>query len=215
MLEAKGATPMMRKCKKNGGKEIKPHFKIIPLDTSHMVKEEDKKKPEKSPQPAQVIPFSKPDKISSKQVFKTLKVLGKGWSGEFERLLAAPEELFYYFDEGSSSEQFSSDKRFGLAALAHCIPEGRLVVPECEYGILLYETASTVYFVLFDKKRRIAVREPIKCYHESPPEGDWKEVREHLKSTIERASMVDAKRNGLFAVYNGYIELLKPEKAQE
>lgn len=221
-----GAIPMMKKRQKKGGKENKPRFKIIPFDFSRMAKKKGAKGKKvafevvtpvpksffeelKEPEGTEKVEPPKIQKCSSQQVYRTLRTFGKGWNKEIEKLLDVPKTMFFSATE--TSRHFSKSKKFGLTKFLDGLLAGRLLVPETEFGIILYETSSKMYFVLFDKKRRIVVKESLVHFFETPPQKNWKTIKDEIKSTLERARSPEARREGLFAVYDERLLLLKPE----
>ena len=75
---------------------------------------------------------------------------------------------------------------------------------ETEYGIAVYETAESMYFVLVDMRRMIAVREQLLGYNDRPPRRDW----DNVVKAIARAEEAAAANPGRVAVHDGAIRLI-------
>ncbi len=149
------------------------------------------------------------ERRTKEQVHGGLSMLASGWGKEIEAAISAPRELLLF--EGAGTRFYSATENSNLSALLSGLGMGRLNLPATPYGIVLYETASTVKFVLYDSTRRIVVRDQLLCYHNDPPQRDWSVVKGHIDAAVALAGAEDAKTKGLFAVYDGTLKLMKPE----
>jgi hypothetical protein len=150
------------------------------------------------------------ERRTKEQIQAGLRMLANGWNGETEAAISVPREMFLF--EGTGTRFYSATEKSYLSALLSGLGAGKLYLPETPYGIILYETASTINFVLFDATRRIVVRDRLLCYHNDPPQRDWSIVKNHVDAAIALAGTDDAKAKGLFAVYDGTLKLMCPEK---
>jgi len=197
----------MAKNKKKGGNDNKGVVEVLtPASRSFF-------KNLKPPREVQDIEMPEVQMFSSDKVINSIKFLGKGWDKETEKLLAVPDAVFFF--DGGRSRHFSESREFGDEVLLESISSRRLYLPESEYVIVLYETSSTVYFVLADARRRIVVREQLQCLHDDPPEKDWGIIKEEIKEALKLAGSDRAKKEGFFAVYDGDLRLVRAEKAPE
>jgi hypothetical protein len=163
------------------------------------------------PQAEPVVNAPRLEKRSSEQVTNAFRMLARGWDGAIEKSLSVPDNMLYF--EGANARFYSSCEDGRLGNLLIGLGTGRLILPNADFGIILYETSSTVYLVLFDARRRILVRESLLCYHNDPPEREWSSIRKSVESAIALARSDDAKKKGLFAVHDGTLRLVKPEEA--
>jgi hypothetical protein len=124
--------------------------------------------------------------VTSEDVIETLKANGKGWSDDVGDMLALPRKLFVMRSEEASF--YSGDLRFGIMGINSALAAGKLSARETDYGIALYSTGGSIYFVLADLKRRIIVRERVFCIHDKPPEKDWAEVKERIGNALSLAT---------------------------
>jgi hypothetical protein len=151
-----------------------------------------------------------PSQTSRSELISALKSMGRNWEPAIEKLLAAPEKL-YYFSEGASA-QYSDNENSGLADTWEGVMWNRAILTDTKFGVLLFERAGMMYFMLVDTERRIIVKKPLACYHDSPPEQDWGIIMSAIKSALSLAESQTAKQDGLFAVHNGALtRLVVPE----
>ncbi|MCI0504164.1 hypothetical protein L0Y65_05655 [Candidatus Micrarchaeota archaeon] len=149
------------------------------------------------------------EKRDSQEVLRGFKMLANGWGSGVESALRLPPELFY--SRGVGARFYSSCESSDLGGLLLGLGAGKLILPDTDYGIVLYETSSSVYFMLFDAKRRICVREPLMCFDSTPMEREWPKIRKSIDEATALAASDDAKKNGLFAVYDGTLRLATVE----
>jgi hypothetical protein len=186
-----------------------------------MAKRKPKSIPPQEPGPARfgfsaVVPseerraaIPKPAKVPGSSVINALKGYGEGFDSELEKLLEVPEKMFYF--AGPASQQYSKEENGGVGHLVQGLETGKFYAPGTDYGIALYETASTIYVVIADAKRRVVVRGRLQCYHDEDMAKDWAPIKEGLKAALALASSERAKSENLFAVYDGTLKLMKPE----
>jgi hypothetical protein len=124
-------------------------------------------------------------KINSSEVISTLKANGKGWTDDIAEMLSIPQKLFMMRTD--SGTFYSTDERFGMSGIMSLGP-GPLKAQKTDYGIALYSTGGSVYFVLADIGRKIIVRERLFCIHDDPPEKDWSKVKERIASALSAAA---------------------------
>ncbi len=191
-----------RKPKENG--EQMPRL-IRPPHPSFFEKLKAQPRDERAFQPA------KAEKRSAEQVLNSFKMLGRGWDSAVEKSLGIPRELYYF--EATNARFYYSDDKAEPGNLLMGLGMGRLINPKTEFAIILYETSSTIYFVLFDSRRRILVRESLLCYHNDPHEREWSLIRKSVDSALALSRSEDAKKKGLFAVHDGTLRLQKLEDA--
>ncbi len=143
--------------------------------------------------------------VRSKDAAEELKRFGTGWDMETESLLRLPDELFR-MDSGQALS-FSKGEPGGLSSALAAMERGSMPASLPEYCITVYETASSVFFVLCDMARRIFVREKIECIHDPVPQRDWSAVRERIKAA-ERAAAA-TKDKDTVALSDGPTRLVK------
>lgn len=163
------------------------------------------------PQNEGAVSVPKLEKRSSEQVTNSFRMLARGWDGDIEMALSVPPEMFYF--EGTNTRFYSMNEKAEMGNLLIGLGTGRLIKPKTDYGIILYETSSTVYMVLYDARRRILVRESLLCYHNDPPEREWSSIKKSVESALALARSEDARKKGLFAVYDGTLRLMNPADA--
>lgn len=199
-------------------------FKTVPGKNRYMEKKGEEDLVELRPSPAAFkkslekrklkaesdIKITKTEKVSRDDVANALSYFGRNWDDEIKELLEMPEELFKY--SSGAYRYYSSERDSDLASFLRSIMTGRLVLPDCDYGISIYETTGSIYFVMVDLKRRIAVRAEILSYHDEPPERDWGKIKENIKSAIKLSKTEKVRKKGFFAVYDGIPELRKPRE---
>lgn len=144
----------------------------------------------------------KAEKVSGSAVVEEIKEMGRGWDKETESSLRIPPSLFRTSGEGAT--YFSDDENFGVALVASGLRGGRMGRPESMYGICIYDTPSSVYFVLLDMERRIIVRERLSCVHDRPPEKDWSKIRDAIRA----ASAAAEKNAGSVAIFDGILKVV-------
>lgn len=144
--------------------------------------------------------------VSSEGMMKAIKNLAAGWDSELENLLAPPESLFRSDGYGII---FSSDKEFKIDRIVSDLSRGRLSEDYRTYGIFVYETSSTVYFVLADTKRRIIVKQRLSSLHTPDIEG-WKGVKRAIKDALSGAP-----DKGVALMDNGHLSTLQYMGAEE
>jgi hypothetical protein len=117
-----------------------------------------------------------PARISQDEAASGLSGYAQGWSDEAKSALALPQRL--YKREGENTVMLSGDAGFGISALlVGFLAAGRIDrKPDIGYGIAVYETTSTLYFVLADMGRRIIVREPLVRYMDKAQKKEWRAV---------------------------------------
>jgi hypothetical protein len=142
----------------------------------------------------------KAEKVSAAAVIESLKSMGKGWDEEAAGLLRIPPHLFR--TGGSGATYYSIDENFGVADVAAGLRYGRVMRSESKYGIAVYDTPGNVYLVLVDMERRIIVRERLMCIHDDPPEKDWANV----KNAIRTATAEAARKADTVAVFDGILK---------
>ncbi|MFH0885016.1 MAG: hypothetical protein V1861_04860 [Candidatus Micrarchaeota archaeon] len=157
---------------------------------------------------SQGSPASAPrtERLQASDVAEGLKILARNWDGEVEELLALPKELFYY--PGHPSQVYSNHENPGLGVFAQSLSFGVVALPKTDYGIVLHATSDNEYIVLFDARRRIIVRERLESQHGA---GDWADVKTSIKAALALADSDEAKKEGLFAYFDGRARLVKPQ----
>ncbi len=140
-------------------------------------------------------------RISSGEVLGELRSLGKGWDKETEALLELPATLLRSSGEGA--KYYSKEEGFGIGDVVLGLRYGNLGLPKTGYGIAIYDTSGSVYFVLVDMRRRIIVRERLYCIHDEPPEKDWSSVRSAIRAASSLASGDAARKEGAIAISDG------------
>jgi hypothetical protein len=193
----------MVKCKPKDGDELRPRLVKCP-PPSYCRKPKFQARAA-GPEPIRIPPA---EKRSAQQVIQGFKMLSRGWDSTVEASISVPSELF--FSEGVATRFYSKDENPDLSSLVRGLGSGKVFLPNTDYGIVLYETTSTVYFVLFDAERRIVVREALFCHGGNPPERDWSKIRRSIDSAAASAATEDAVKKGQYAVYDGALKMVAP-----
>ncbi|MEW6722703.1 MAG: hypothetical protein AB1324_05565 [Candidatus Micrarchaeota archaeon] len=155
------------------------------------------------------VAVPKPVKVDRSSLINALKGFGEGFDEELEQLLQVPEKL--YLTTGGAYRHYSKDEKGGIGFLMQGLQVGKLYAPDTEFGVVLYETASTIYVVIADSKRRVVVRGRLQCLYDEEMAKDWAPVKEDLKAALSLASSKEAQAGGLYAVADGTLKLMKPE----
>ena len=143
-------------------------------------------------------------KMTGKEVADSIRGLADGWSPEAEKALALPPEMYFMRNEQSGTLLYSREEAFGIADFLSSLLSRSSPRPKTEYGIAVYETAESMYFVLVDMRRMIAVREQLLGYNERPPRRQWDAVVKAI-GDAERAAEANP---GRVAVHDGAIRLI-------
>lgn len=202
----------MVKCKPKDGDELRPRLVKCPPASYYQTLKSQTENARAGP-----IPIPPAEKRSAWQVINGFKILSRGWDSAVESSISVPPELFFF--EGVASRFYSTGENPDLSSLVRGLGVGKVFLPNTDYGIVLYETSSTVlnkttstlYFVLFDASRRIAVREVLFDHDNTPPECDWSKIRRSIDSAVASAATEDAAKKGLYAVYDGTLKMVAPE----
>jgi hypothetical protein len=149
------------------------------------------------------LPEKQPDRVSGADVANALTGLARGWSKNIESALWIPKELYHRRDSASGSEFYSQEPSFGIIDFVQNLRGMGAARPATGYGIAMYETAGSQYFVFVDMKRRIAFRGVLQSYHE-PGKRSWDEILSGIKSAEQAA----AANPGKVAFHDGSITLL-------
>ncbi|MEW6721920.1 MAG: hypothetical protein AB1324_01520 [Candidatus Micrarchaeota archaeon] len=152
-------------------------------------------------------PVPKPQKVDSGEVIAVLRATGKGWTDDIRELLRLPAQL--YMIRTGDGTFYSSDERLGILGIPAALGPEPLKAEKIDYGIALYSTGGSVYFILADMERRIIVRERMFCIHEKPPETDWTLVKEGIQSALSASESETARKQGLIAVFDRALKLVK------
>jgi hypothetical protein len=142
-------------------------------------------------------------RVTSGEVLGELRRIGKGWDDEIESLLELPATLLRSSGEGA--KYYSKEESFGIGDVVIGLRYGSLGLPKTNYGIAVYDTSGSVYFVLVDMRRRIIVRERLYCIHDQPPEKDWAAVKEAIKDASSLASSESSRKGTAIAIYDGIL----------
>lgn len=140
-------------------------------------------------------------KMQAKEVVASVRGFASNWSKEAEAALAVPGELNFMRNDVGGAVMFSKEKEFGIAGVVRSLEAGMREKPPTEYGIIVYEKASTAYLVLVDMSRRIVVRAQVTDYNSRPPQKEWADVVRAVESAVE-ASKAHPER---VAVYDGTV----------
>ena len=143
--------------------------------------------------PARSPEFSMPERktVGAQELVSTLKSAGRGWTDDMPGLLALPERTLVMM-KTEDTAYYSKDLRFGIASILSKLDSGGPInASDNEYGIALYSTGGSVYFVLADIGRKIIVRERMFCIHEKPQEKDWKDVKLNMDSALVFAASAE------------------------
>lgn len=140
-------------------------------------------------------------RVSSGAVLEELRSMGKGWDKEIESLLELPATLLR--SSGDGVKYYSKEESFGIGDVVLGLRYGNLGLPKTGYGIAVYDTSGSVYFVLVDMRRRIIVRERLFCIHDEPPEKDWAAIKNAIRAASSLSSAEPARKEGAIAVSDG------------
>ncbi len=168
----------------------------------HMVNPPDASFPKQAPQADATRPSVR--KVSSADVVSALRQIGRGWSDDIQRALGIPDQM--YMLKTGDGTFYSADERFSIMGIPAALGPEPLKAEKNDYGIALYSTGGSVYFVLEDMSRGIIVRERIYCIHERPPEGSWEPVGQAIRAALEAAGS----HKGMVAAYDKTLRMLKP-----
>ncbi len=165
---------------------------------------ENPRPPEFSKEPPKHDNSPQARQTTSSDLFGRLSGLGKGWDPEMEALLAPPGTLFLM--ELPASVLYSKEPEFEVAATVNDIIRGTgdIRKPKTEYGLAIYETASTLYLVFVDMQRRIIVRERLSSLHDEPREDAWGPIKSAIKGALRLA---ESSKKGI-AVSDGSLRLV-------
>ncbi len=133
------------------------------------------------------LPEKQPERISGADAARALSGRARGWGKDVEAALWLPKELYYRRDEATGSEFYSQEAAFGIIDFVQGLRGMGAERPKTGYGIALYETAGSQYFVFIDMKRRIAFRGILQTYHEKG-QRDWREVVAAIRSAEKAAA---------------------------
>ncbi|MFN7991373.1 MAG: hypothetical protein U0R44_04425 [Candidatus Micrarchaeia archaeon] len=104
-------------------------------------------------------------------VVAQLRDLASGWKQGYEKTLNMPGQL-YSFQEGTLLA-FSSDERMRALDFLPSMRSGGAPPGGIDaYGLIVYETSSSAYFLLVDTGRGILVKGQIASFHSGEKE-DW------------------------------------------
>jgi hypothetical protein len=189
--------------KNSGKKELVKGQSGLPVPVATSFSKQTPATPE---QPQVRLPEGTP--VRGSDVVKSLSFRGKGWDNESETLLAVPDTLYRF--EGEGTFTYSSDRQSGIGGLIRALRNGsQYIRPKADYGITLYETASTTYFVLFDASRKILVRAILHCYHDKPPEKNWSDIKQAIKTAVALSQSDEGKKKDSLAVHDGFARIEK------
>jgi hypothetical protein len=124
-------------------------------------------------------------KVSGKEALDALKGIGTGWDEELERLINVPAQLFK--KDMDSGVLFSDDDRFGVSLVMSMTQPNMVPKTQSGYGIALYGSGTSTFFLLMDIARGIIVRERIINFHDEPSEKDWSVVKSRIKEALAAA----------------------------
>ncbi len=172
---------------------------------------EDKGKPARieSP-PLPEPPLAQVSSLPPKELFSSIKGLGRNWDGECEALLSPPSTLMR--SDSASTSYYSGDNSFGIIQAASALDGGAAFLPPSTYGIAVREKAGDVYVTLADSARNIIVRMRMVLYGDEPPQRDWNDFKEALRAAVALGASEEAK-NGMVAVHDGILRLLPNSKS--
>jgi hypothetical protein len=142
--------------------------------------------------------------VSADDAAATLSQIGRDWSEDIKRELSIPQKL--YSMKTSDATFYSSNERFSIMGVPAALGSQPLKAEKGDYGIALYSSGGSVYFVLEDMNRGIIVRERIYCIHDTPPEGSWTAVREAVRAALDASGS----KKGMVAAYDLTLRMLKP-----
>ncbi|MCI0503383.1 hypothetical protein L0Y65_01575 [Candidatus Micrarchaeota archaeon] len=144
-----------------------------------------------------------PEKIPYAKVAASLSNLASGWNADAEKALSMPPELYTMRNGSSGATFYSAEPQFPIADFLNSL-RTKPAPPQTRYGIAVYETASTVYLVVIDAARRVAVRVPLANIYDAAKVKSWGSVVDAI-----RMAEAAAKANpGKFAFHDGAISLL-------
>lgn len=153
-------------------------------------------------------------KATMDEVVSRLSGLGRGWDIEAQQLLRLPDIL--YENSNGSVQYYSGNLDYGISSVVTNLMNGAEPHPsKGDYGIALYETADSIYFVFVDMRRRIVVRERLMSYQGSPAEQSWQNIKDAIKSAMSLADSSEAKKAGSVAISDGTVRLLKAKEPSE
>ncbi len=158
--------------------------------------------PKQSPQADATRPNVR--KVSSDEVVGALRQIGRDWSEDIRRDLRIPGQM--YMLKTGDGTFYSADDRFSIMGIPAALGPEPLKAEKNDYGIALYSSGGSVYFVLEDMSRGIIVRERIYCIHERPPEGSWEPVGRAIRAALDAAGS----HKGMVAAYDQTLRMLKP-----
>lgn len=168
----------------------------------HMVNHPDASFPKQAPQADATRPSIR--KVSSEDVAGALRQVGRDWSEDIRGALRIPAQL--YMLKTVDGTFYSADDRFSITGIPAALGPEPLKAEKNDYGIALYSTGGSVYFVLEDMNRGIIVRERIYCIHDTPPEGSWAAVGQAVRAALDAAGS----KKGMVAAYDQGLRMLKP-----
>jgi hypothetical protein len=136
--------------------------------------------------------------VPASELITFLKSMGKGWDAELEGLLEIPRKLFYI--QVGAYAQYSGNDAPDMGAIFQALKmRSKTYSTEMDYGILVYDTTSSTYFVLFDAKRRIVVHDHVQSYGDNSG-SSWSGIKWSIKRAIELAGGSTAAAEGRLAV---------------
>jgi hypothetical protein len=145
--------------------------------------------------------------VGSEDVIKALRSVGKGWTDDIGEMLGLPSRLF--MESADDATYYSADRSFGIKSILSSFRSDSVDASATDYGIALYSSGSSVYFVFADLKRRLVVRERMFCFHENPPERDWSAVKERLSAALSMAGSDSIRNGGLIVVSDQYVRPMR------
>ncbi|MEW6035949.1 MAG: hypothetical protein AB1529_05020, partial [Candidatus Micrarchaeota archaeon] len=155
-------------------------------------------------------PLAQVSSLPPKELFSSIKGLGRNWDDECEALLSSPPTLVR--SGSGSSSYYSGDNTFGIIQTAKGLEAASVSLPPSTYGIAIQEKAGSVYLTLADSGRNIIVRMRMVLYGEEPPQRDWNDFKEALKAAVALGASEEAK-NGMVAVHDGILRLMPQSKS--
>jgi hypothetical protein len=160
--------------------------KVIPLDPRRKAKDFPKVDPPKDVR-----------KVSSADALSKIRDIAAGWKDDFGKLLGLPRELYFY-NEGNllvlSKDETLSVMKFLPAMRLGGEPPKDISA----YGIIIYETSSSAFFVFVDTDRRIAVKESIASFHSG--REDWSHIMELVREAVSISDSEPKSRKGIALV---------------
>lgn len=142
--------------------------------------------------------------VGSDEALAILRSTGTGWSEDIADLLSAPPDL--HMLRTDSGTYFSDGPVFAITGLPEALAFGD-VSKLRGFGLALYSTGGSVYFMLMDMGRGIIVREKIFSIHDSPPEKDWAKVKSLILGSLEAAG--EARKEGYVVVCDPLMRRMK------